>query len=584
MRILSALFILILGLTFGGCRKDIDDITGGPDPVIFVQTTVYGVITGINHEGLAGVTVRNGQQVRTTDENGFFIFDKAPANAAGTIIECTSSGYFSLTKTVIPIPNSRTPMQIRMTPKILSGVITAGAGGTINVGTAQVILPAGGIVDANGQAYTGSVRVFGVFLDPNAADMNQRMPGNLSAIRENGETAVLATYGMIGVELESPAGVKLNIAPGFEAEIHIPLSGEYLSTAPATIPLWHFDDQLGRWIEEGEATLTGNKYVGKVSHFSFWNCDIPFEAITLSGTIVTSAGNPVSGVYVRATVQSGGEFPPGASAAAWTNLDGHYMGLVPANTVFLLEVVSLCGEVLTSQEAGPFTNDHNLGPISIDVSENSILVEGSIEDCSNNPVSDGYVKVSIGTLTHFIPTNSDGTFEATFLNCDETSLSVTPYDLANLKEGLKETFDITGLNTIDLGTLEACIDLTEYIEFNFNGVDAVLVDVYGGIEQTSIQFNGWGPDSSYIQIQLPVIQPGNSISPIIMSMTVYDAAFGIYRYGICDACSTMTITITSLGNVGELITGTFTGTLIEASDPLNPTVPLTGSFKFIRDK
>ncbi len=583
MRIITFFLLLILGLTFQSCRKDSDDITGGPDPVIFVQSTIYGVIKGANDKGLAGATVRHGQQVRTTDANGFFSFETGPSNANGTIIECAAPGYFDLTKTVIPIANGRTSMEIKLSPRNLSGTISASTGGTVNVGAAQVVLPAGGIISANGQAYTGTVNVYGVFLDPQSADMNQRMPGNLTAIRENGSSAVLATFGMIGVELETPSGAALNIAPGFEAEIHIPLGGDFLSKAPSTIPLWHFDDQRGRWIEDGEATLTGNKYVGKVSHFSFWNCDVPFDAITLSGSVVNPGGGPIAGVWVRATVVSGGQFPAGSMGSAITNANGQFSGKVPAATVLLVELLNSCGNVVGSQQIGPLNNDHNMGAITLDLNNGSIEVTATVVDCSGDPVNQGYIKLEIGSQLMFLPTNTDGTVATEVLTCGQTSLIATPYDLENVKQGEAVTHDITGLSTLDLGSIEACDEPDEYIQFTLNGVNGLIIDINGGIQQSNIYINGFGPDSVWIEMALPEIAPGNSISPNYVGVSSYDPISSQFAFGTCQSCSTMTVTITELGNVGELMRGTFTGTVSEDSNPMAPMIPLTGTFKVIRD-
>ena len=69
------------------------------------------------------------------------------------------------------------------------------------------------------------------------------------------------------------------------ADIVMPVPSEILNSAPATIPLWHFDEDLGSWVEEGQATLVNGEYVGQVSHFSFWNYDVPSNFIHLSGSI-----------------------------------------------------------------------------------------------------------------------------------------------------------------------------------------------------------------------------------------------------------------------------------------------------------
>jgi hypothetical protein len=47
------------------------------------------------------------------------------------------------------------------------------------------------------------------------------------------------------------------------------------------------------FLKEGSATKTGSNYVGKVSHFSFWNCDAPFPVVEFEASFVDQAGAPL---------------------------------------------------------------------------------------------------------------------------------------------------------------------------------------------------------------------------------------------------------------------------------------------------
>jgi len=65
------------------------------------------------------------------------------------------------------------------------------------------------------------------------------------------------------------------IASDKKATITMPLSGLLSAAPPTSIPLWYFNESNGLWKQDGTATKTGNTYVGEVSHFSWWNCDLP---------------------------------------------------------------------------------------------------------------------------------------------------------------------------------------------------------------------------------------------------------------------------------------------------------------------
>ncbi|HRW74718.1 MAG: hypothetical protein H6568_04295 [Lewinellaceae bacterium] len=569
---------LIIGLIGTSCRKNDDIITGGPDPVIFVQTQVMGVIKDAQGQGLEGVNIRWGQQSATTDENGFYTFPSAAADEQGTVLQITANGYFNLTKTVVPIPNGRTWLEAMLTPKTLSGTVQASAGGTVTINGAAVTLPAGGIVGSGNVPYTGTVNVYATWLDPTSSTTLDRMPGNLSAITADDQSGSLATYGMIGVELETPSGAPLQIAQGAEAQIRMNIPNAILADAPATISLWHFDVVKGKWIEEGVAEKVGNEYVGTVSHFSFWNCDIFFENVTLSGRVVDNNGTPLIGVRVLATLVNGDPNIP-ASANAWTNLDGEFGGKVPAGEVILIEILDQCGDVVFSQQVGPLSADLDLGDITVDLAGNSIAITGSLVDCDDNPVTNGYVRVEVAGLTVILPTATDGSVSAVVSTCDADELIAAGYDVENLKSSPVQTYTITGLSDLDLGELSVCDNLEEYILYTLDGITVLFAEPGGGIQGNFLSIDS-GADSldAYFYLTMDQIVPG-TYNPSVIEVSASDS--GNFIFGVCQGCPDMEVTLTSVGAVGEPMIGTFTGTT--DGNPNLPARSLTGSFKVIRE-
>lgn len=575
-------FFLIIGLFSSSCRKDDDIIIGGPDPVVYVQTQIMGVIRDEQGQGLDGVSVRWGQQFATTDENGYYTFQGGAADEQGTIIHLSANGYFDLTKTVVPIPNGRTWMEAMMTPKTLSGSLQASAGGTVTINGGSVTLPASGLVGSGNVPYTGQVNIYATWLDPTSETTLSRMPGNLSAINMDEESGSLASFGMIGVELETPSGAPLQIAQGAEAEIRMKIPASILANAPNTIPLWHFDVVKGKWIEDGSAEKVGNEYVGKVSHFSFWNCDIFFENVTLSGRVVNPNGVPIVGVRVKATLVNGNP-NISASANAWTNNNGAFGGKVPAGEILLIEILNQCDIVVFSQEVGPLAVDLDMGDIAVDLSDKAIEVTGSLADCDGNPVTNGYVKIEVGGYYLLLPIATDGSVNGAVTTCDADLLIATGYDITNLKSSQAQTYTITGKTSLDLGKIEVCDDLAEYILFSVDGIPTLAVFPTSGLQGQFLSINSGAntPDSSYLNINLNATGPG-TYTPTSMEASSYDPANGgTFAVGYCQGCPDMEVTITSFGNVGELIIGSFSGMM--GGNPSNPQIPVTGTFKVIRD-
>lgn len=576
------LFFLLAGSLFlGACRKDIDDITDGGDPVTFVRSSFYGQVTGAQNQALSGVTVSMGAATVTTDENGYFFLKEAPVDSRGAILRFTAPGYFDLVRTVLPQANRATPVEAQLSPRTLSGTVSGMQGGTVGFSGVEITFPAQGFVLANGQSYTGQVQVFGTFLDPSRPDMRRRMPGNLSAIRADGRRAVLATFGMIGVELSTPAGERLQLATGSSATIRVPLTPEFRAAAPSTIPLWHFDEQKGRWIEEGQASLDGSAYVGQVSHFSFWNLDIPFQAVILKGRVLAEGGSPVIHASVRATIISGGggPLPTGAMGYAVTDAEGHFSGWVPAGATLKIEVLAPCNEVIASLDAGPFSADHDLGTILVEWNNGLLLLTATLNTCEDEPLlAPGYLRVRANGRQWLLPPDDQGIVEGLILVCDATEVHATAFDPVQLKQGPETTFP--AVSPLNMGILKTCEDLTEYLLYDLDGVTGTLLEIYGGLDNGILAINTFGPDSTNVSLYAPMTLPGSGFASYV-SVFVFNPTIMDYQWGTCSPCNTVILNISQLGEVGEMIKGTYSGTITLQQGGQN--VPLTGSFQFIRD-
>ncbi|HHS95423.1 MAG TPA: carboxypeptidase regulatory-like domain-containing protein, partial [Phaeodactylibacter sp.] len=291
------LLLLFSLLLFSACKKDHisdEEIIIHPDPVVIVNASVYGQVLNSSGSPLPNASVRISTEEVFTDQNGVFIFNDVEMKESGELIRAEKDGYFYNAKFVRPQLNKKSIVKLQLIQKTLSGSFTAASGGSISTnGNAKVTFPANAIKTQSGDPYNGNVNVYATWLDPTAQSTLLTMPGDLRGTNQEDQQVQLTTYGMMGVELRDDAGQLLNIANGNTATLEMPVPDDLLTNAPATIPLWYMDEASGYWVEEGTATLQDGKYVGFVSHFSFWNCDVPEDFIDLTGTVM-SEGGPVA--------------------------------------------------------------------------------------------------------------------------------------------------------------------------------------------------------------------------------------------------------------------------------------------------
>ncbi|MEZ4918528.1 MAG: hypothetical protein R2792_05425 [Saprospiraceae bacterium] len=514
IKTLLSLFVLLA--LFSACRKDtIKDTTViiTPDPSIKVETGVRGLVTDEMGNALQGATVTLGTETTLTDDIGYFYLEGLASQLQG-FIRVEKAGFYPSFASFSPKVGDVSRVLVSLRSKNLTAQIDAAAGGVVNVpGGGSVEFAPNSFVDAAGNAYSGQVSVYATYLDPSDAAINRLVTDSYLGLSEEGEAQMLVSYGMIHVVIEGNGGQKLQINQS--ATLNVPVPADRISDAPASIPLWYFDEATGLWEEEGQAELSGSMYTGTVEHFSLWNCDIGIPTVYLSGNIRLGANAPF--VFVRVTRLNGFGF-----ATATTNESGNFGGLVPANEDLLFEIIDECGNVVYSQNIGPLTDDLDLGAISLTLPATSVVeISGTLVDCDQNPVTNGIAQVWIGSQAR-IPLPVDevtGEFSASLISCTlDEDITIIGYDFSALlySDPLVESY----ASSIDFGDVPVCDNqIIVGVQYDYNGgsyfidnaVATVNADTLGLTEITVVDDQGNGNKVIYTYT---LINWGSSSNPV----------------------------------------------------------------------
>ncbi|WP_411895797.1 hypothetical protein [Winogradskyella sp. A2] len=436
-----------------------------------VSKNFLGTVIDDDKEPIEGVTISIGNETAMTDSNGVFIINNATVKERFGYIKAEKEGYIHGSRAVVP-SNGTNKVTIMLLEASITGTISSGNAETVTSDDGSSVSFDGNFVKEDGTEYTGSVDVIIHHLDPADEDMSMQMPGMLYAQNEAGAERMLQTMGMLAVELRGSGGEDLNLPEGSTSEIRIPLDPSLMGIAPATIPLWYFDEVNGYWKEEGEATLQGNEYVGTVAHFSFWNCDIPAEAVTLCVNATNENQDALNNLWVSITSTTFG------TTYGYTNENGEVCGFVPSNETLELNVYGYeyCSDTpLYTETIGPFSMDTS---ISIAVPENPDIISetviGVFNTCNGNPVTDGYVELTYGDQT-FVDAVSNGEFEINLLRCTEDNTFILKgNDYTNLQSTGNISYSFTTSLT-DVGELSACNDVDEFIQFTIDNEETVYI-------------------------------------------------------------------------------------------------------------
>ncbi len=576
-----SLFSLLVLLAFSSCRKDEDnpviiDETVITPPNIIVNADVLGTVFDQAGDAVSNATVTMGVHSTLTDENGAFIFSNKSVNQYGQYIKVEKNGYFLNSKFVEPGLNERALVKFEMIQRSLTSTFSSSAGGVVSFGGAEVNFSANSIVDEAGIAYSGAVNIYATRFNPEENILDQ-IPGDLRAISGGNEIVQLETYGMIAVELEGDSGQRLNIAEGQSATVTMPIPEGQLSNAPDEIPLWYMDETTGYWMEEGTATKQGDQYVGQVTHFSFWNCDYPYPLVQLSGTVTFNINDTLGWATVRVTING-----TGISAYAYLDENGFFTGKVPKDEPLTLEVLNNCGDVVHTENLGALTMDTTVPTIDVNISQSSIVnVFGNLVKCDLTPVTNGYAVVG-GSYPQFYPVDANGSFSTSLLSCNPI-ITVKGFDLDETKASEEMTHDLSGLTELDLGNIDVCDDIVEYIQYTLEGEDFTILDPFlsYGVETPSyFILTGNGIDSSIVEIYINNVFDAGTFNPDYSAFTGW-VDFTDWYSAVCQGCDDFDFTIDAINPVGELMTGSFDGTMqVNGVDG----TPVSGSFKAYRDE
>lgn len=475
-------------------------------PVINSSQTVYADIVGqiIDETGkpIIGATVKTGNNTYITDSSGAFMFINVLTTKERTIVEVSKQNFYKGFRTMYIIAKEDNYTRIMLIEKKAPSTFLSTTGGDIEVvGGGKIIFEPNSIINKNtGELYSGNVNVYSTLLDPTDENIHTKLPGALRAISADTKEKILETYGMIGVEMYDDNNQALQIATNKTAEIIFPIPASIKASAPNIIPLWYFDETIGMWIEEGEAQIQGNNYVGKVSHFTFWNFDIPSDFVQLEATLKTSNGTPIVNVKVKIT-----NLANNSSRISYTNSFGRVEGAVPINANLLFEVLlSECNTNIFSQNINTTTSDVSLNNIIINPPVlNNAVVSGTLLNCFNDPIKNGYIKFFSNNEVKILKVSDNGNFVYNFLECVfPATIQFTPIDYANNTFGNTQNFQINnGYNNI--GNLIACGQTySQFIKWenNINGVKSsyTITDILGLFVGTPYFRIKTGPDMNGI--------------------------------------------------------------------------------------
>jgi len=391
--------LLIMLLIVSGCKKE-EDVLATTNTTTFVPTittNLKGIILDKNQNPMSGVNVNIGNSNSTSSsDNGLFTFNNISVSENRAMIYFEKDGYFNTSRACEVNNDVSNYLRIVMDEQQIVGNFSASLGGNLDYNGINLQFPASSYTDEYGNPIYDDINVSVNKISPEDPNFSMRIPGgDLRATTTNGDDMRLYSYGMLDVVLTDNSGVKINT--GSNTQITLTIPNNMLADAPSTIPLWHYDDLTGIWIEEGFATKNGNEYIGDFSHFSYWNWDVSTQEAGVYGRVLDCEGSPIANVLVIIGQQS-----------VSTNSSGEFNALVPSGQNLLIEASNNFGNTISiSVSSLSAMSEYDAGDITIC----STVIEGNVIDCNGNPAQNILISSAYSAFTYaYSDINGDFSF------------------------------------------------------------------------------------------------------------------------------------------------------------------------------
>ena len=418
-----------------------------PNPSVTVESSVLGKIVDLDGNPIPDTEVILAGETRLSNELGYFQFDKIKTDRYGSLLTAEKTGYNLGLRRVSLHAGTTNYVELSLLSDSPLKSFSSGESATVDNDEGLTLsFQPNSISTSTGQAYNGTVNISMHYIDPTASNINSLLPGSLQGFTDEGSLTTLKSYSMISVELTDDSGDELQVKKGETVIIEFPIPNELVNNAPHEIPLWYLDENSGIWIEEGRAELVGDHYVGEVSHFSYWNCDLPEDFVTVEGSVCNTVNGTCEALsFSEITIlDSDNEI----RQVSRTDSDGNFTLFIPKNAVVTIDFIKECDDINDQVNIGPFAEDQNVGQIDINADITEVQIIADVFSCDGSLLADGFLLINDQL---YVPIR-DGKVSEILSVCSEDAITVIAFnaDFSRASEVMSLSFSENIMTTLSL--------------------------------------------------------------------------------------------------------------------------------------
>ncbi len=463
--------VIITILVFSSCREDINEtnteiITTNPE--INVVTRLIGKVIDEGGDPVSGVQVQAGAMSTSTDVEGGFTIESVVLRQGSGQVVARKNGYFEQVSKVSSQADQTAYQVITILNRGTAQTLNSSTGGTLNMGDGLTVeFPSNSLRFPNGTPYTGTANVYARYLNPTDEEFSNRLPADLVGIDKDGNTKALKTFAVFHLSIESASGGELEVDPNAGVEVVFPIDPALEASVPDPVPLWEYDLEEEFWLQDVDCyPVSGGNYQCTVGGSGTYCCCMPLDGITLGMTVYNEDGTPAE--FVKVELDDANSY---FVFGGYTTNTGFIRGVIPENAAFTLMISDLCGNIVYTDNIGPYTESTTLGDINlpVNVEQFSINIQGVMIDCTSPPTVDGWINVRYPSYEKAFPILQDGSFdEDIFFNCiDFPDVELIAYSFQSVSQ--TDPVYHNQLSDWNAGNMVACMTLTSELFIDANG-------------------------------------------------------------------------------------------------------------------
>lgn len=250
---------------------------------------------------LAGVTVKAGGKIATTNDKGVFVIkDLEPRESVS--VKISHDEYWPVDKQVSLSSATTTTVSTTLSPIGKPGFFDSKLGMLYKVGLTSITLPASSyVVAGTDKPYKGEIGIISRYYDIQNGDAGI-FPNSYKIIGADNAPKVLQSHGAQNILLFGDKGQSIQLAPNTTAIIELPYSS---ALKPGEkMKMWHYNHNTGVWEFEDNVVAKNDLYRAVISKVGMLSLGI---ASPKTGTVTGCVTNPKNEPQQHAQVDIIGE-------------------------------------------------------------------------------------------------------------------------------------------------------------------------------------------------------------------------------------------------------------------------------------